>query len=240
MHTGLKINIEYNGVTAGSADFIYKYAENKKEAGLLFKNLDVSNSLELKKGDATTVSISYNESVLFRIEYIVRENVHFNSGPNLFFKTNLRQPQWNNFDQQTLTILYLWSKGKSVNWRKLKSAHRKSYIRACLKHSGLSSRFNCGNTVSFDFNTIHTEADFYCMAGEFFVGDKGYFGQDMDGFRDCFSEVFMSCTKNGDIYKRPYVIFEKGLQIRNSPGHPLHDLLELAIVVLDNERLEVR
>lgn len=39
------------------------------------------------------------------------------------------------------------------------------------------------------------DKDFYCLLGEVFFGYRGYFGQDIEGLDDCFSEIYNHKTK---------------------------------------------
>jgi hypothetical protein len=68
-----------------------------------------------------------------------------------------------------------------------------------------------------DANEVFVDIDFYCLLGEVFFGHKGYFGQDLYGFNDCFYEIFK--------FEKTTEIVDKGAKvIIKNPFH-LKDVL---------------
>jgi RNAse (barnase) inhibitor barstar len=42
---------------------------------------------------------------------------------------------------------------------------------------------------TIDGSEVNNSVDLYCLFGQIFFGDKGYFGQNLDGLDDCFIDL---------------------------------------------------
>ncbi len=62
-----------------------------------------------------------------------------------------------------------------------------------------------------------TDLDFYCLIGETFFGYRGYFGQDLHGFNDFFSEIAL--------YEKTKVTVEKGARVIITNSGQLNKIL---------------
>jgi hypothetical protein len=90
------------------------------------------------------------------------------------------------YDQAKNDILKRWQNEESVDWRSLTVKGKKAYVKACLEWSGLPTKLiKCSNYV-LDGAQVKNEPDLYCLLGEILVGERGYIGQDPEGFYDCF------------------------------------------------------
>jgi hypothetical protein len=88
-------------------------------------------------------------------------------------------------------ILQHWRQGKSsLDWRRLTSnKEKKNWLQACLHWTGLPKRPIRAFNYIIDGAQIKSDTDYYCLLGEVFFGYRGYFGSNLDGWYDCFSEI---------------------------------------------------
>jgi len=94
-------------------------------------------------------------------------------------------------------ILTHWQQRKSViDWRQLSDKEKKHWLQACLHHSNLPTQINLGYSYILEGYGVNCKADFFCLLGETFFGYGGYFGQDLDGFDDCFVEISRKQSKD--------------------------------------------
>ncbi len=115
----------------------------------------------------------------------------------------------NNKEITSEYILSEWKKGNTrIDWRPLTIKEKRQWLLACLKWSGLPKQ----KIASFDFcidgNDVLVDLDFYCLLGEVFFGYKGYFGQDLHGFDDCFCEIALFEKTKGMVEKGAKVIIK--------------------------------
>ena len=89
-------------------------------------------------------------------------------------------------------IIEQWKLGESVDWRTLTSDEKKEWLLACLFYTGLPKGIIPAKNYTVDGREINNPVDFYCLLGQVFFGDKGYFGQDLDGLHDCFMDLKVS------------------------------------------------
>lgn len=93
---------------------------------------------------------------------------------------------------RTLTskdIINKWQLGESIDWRTLAIDEKKEWLLACLVTTGLPKGRIPNKDLTIDGSEINDSADLYCLLGQVFFGDKGYFGQDLDGLDDCFVDL---------------------------------------------------
>lgn len=86
-------------------------------------------------------------------------------------------------------IIKKWKSGESIDWRALTIGEKKEWLLACLFDTGLPKGTIPNKDYSVDGSEINDSVDLYCLLGQLFFGDKGYFGQDLDGLDDCFVEL---------------------------------------------------
>jgi hypothetical protein len=116
----------------------------------------------------------------------------------------------------TADILDHWRQGKStLDWRPLTTKEKKEWLQACLSWTGLPDKKIKSFDYIIDGNQVNSNLDFYCLLGEIFFGYRGYFGQDPEGFRDCFSEIFMRTNDKGTVDKGANVRIKNSGQIRD-------------------------
>jgi hypothetical protein len=90
------------------------------------------------------------------------------------------------YGQAIEDILNRWKNGESIDWRSLSKKGKCAYVKACLAWSDLPSKvIKTGNYI-LDGAEVKKEIDLYCLLGEVFIGERGYLGQDLHGFYDCF------------------------------------------------------
>jgi hypothetical protein len=94
-------------------------------------------------------------------------------------------------DQIRDQILERWKNGESINWRSLTLKGRIAYVQACLFWTGLPTKTIKSGSYVINCSWIKNRVDLFCILGEVFFGERGYFGQDLDGFSDCFSEIHL-------------------------------------------------
>lgn len=88
-------------------------------------------------------------------------------------------------------ILSEWRRGNTrIDWRTFTIKEKREWLKACLLWSGPPKQRITSFDYMIDANEVLVDIDFYCLLGEVFFGHKGYFGQDLDGFNDCFFEIF--------------------------------------------------
>jgi hypothetical protein len=93
---------------------------------------------------------------------------------------------------RTLTnkdIIEKWKVGESIDWRALTIGEKKEWLLACLFDTGLPKGTIPKKDYAVDGSEINDSVDLYCLLGQLFFGDKGYFGQDLDGLDDCFVDL---------------------------------------------------
>lgn len=79
--------------------------------------------------------------------------------------------------------------GKKPDWRQQPTQGRRQWLKACIQWTGLPKKQIHQDNYIIDGLQISDETDFYCLLGEVFFGYRGYFGQDLYGFEDCFCEI---------------------------------------------------
>jgi hypothetical protein len=119
-------------------------------------------------------------------------------------------------------ILSEWRRGNTrIDWRTFTIKGKREWLIACLLWSGLPKQLITSFDYVIDAHEVSIDIDFYCLLGEVFFGHKGYFGQDLDGFNDCFSEIFK--------FEKTTEIVNKGAKvIIKNPSH-LKDVLTVDI-----------
>lgn len=86
-------------------------------------------------------------------------------------------------------IIEKWIAGLLIDWRTLTTDGKKEWLLACLFNTGLPKGTIPTKNYTIDGTEINSSVDLYCFLGQFFFGDKGYFGQDLDGLDDCFYDL---------------------------------------------------
>src|SRR6267154_4591896 len=84
-----------------------------------------------------------------------------------------------------------WKLGESIDWRILKDNEKREWLLACLFATGLPKGTMAIKNYTIDGGQVKNSIDLYCLLGEVFFGDKGYFGQDLDGLDDCFADIII-------------------------------------------------
>ena len=93
---------------------------------------------------------------------------------------------------RTLTnkdIIKKWKSGELIDWRTLTIGEKREWLLACLFDTGLPTGTITNKEYSVDGSEINDSVDLYCLLGQLFFGDKGYFGQDLEGLDDCFVDL---------------------------------------------------
>ncbi|NBW38951.1 MAG: hypothetical protein EBR30_28830 [Cytophagia bacterium] len=86
-------------------------------------------------------------------------------------------------------IINKWKLGESIDWRTLTIDEKQEWLLACLFTTGLPKGRIVNMNLTIDGSEINELVDLYCSLGQLFFGDKGYFGQDLDGLDDCFIDL---------------------------------------------------
>lgn len=118
-------------------------------------------------------------------------------------------------------IIKLWQLGKEPDWRQQPPQGRIQWLKACVQWTGLpKTRIHQDNYI-IDGLQISDKTGFYCLLGEVFFGYKGYFGQDLYGFNDCFSEI--------GLYEKEKTLVETGSIVTI-----LHSVVLAEVLNIDN------
>jgi RNAse (barnase) inhibitor barstar len=117
-------------------------------------------------------------------------------------------------------ILNAWRHGDTkIDWRKLTTEKEKSeWLQACLSANGLPKEQITSFQWTIDGDHVTSDKDFYCLLGETFFGYGGYFGQDIEGFDDCFSEIY--------IHNKTKPVVEPGASVVFKNSSRLQEILE--------------
>jgi RNAse (barnase) inhibitor barstar len=86
-------------------------------------------------------------------------------------------------------IIDKWKAGQFIDWRTLTIDEKREWLLACLFDTGLPKGIMSIKNYTIDGKEINNSVDLYCLLGQVFFGDKGYFGQDLDGLDDCFCDL---------------------------------------------------
>src|SRR5712671_442374 len=81
----------------------------------------------------------------------------------------------------TKNIIEKWKLGESIDWRTLTIDEKREWLLACLFDTGVPKGTMPIRNYAIDGNEINNSVDLYCLLGQIFFGDRGYFGQDLDG-----------------------------------------------------------
>ncbi|MEO1054219.1 MAG: barstar family protein [Bacteroidota bacterium] len=135
-------------------------------------------------------------------------------------------------------IITDWQAGNSkLDWRNLNNQGKQDWLKACLQWSGLPSTPILAKTYEIDGQQIGSNVDYYCLTGEVFFGFRGYFGQDIDGFYDCFSEIYMFNPEKKLVKNGATVLFKNRDLIDNVLGE---DYLNELISIFVKRNFQVR
>jgi hypothetical protein len=119
---------------------------------------------------------------------------------------------------KTQDILDHWRQKKSsLDWRPLTIEGKREWLKACLSWTGLPRQRIPSLNHIIDGNQVTADLDFYCLLGETFFGYRGYFGQDLHGFNDCFSEIA--------ILEKTNVTVDKGAKVTIKNSGRLKEIL---------------
>src|SRR5687767_12595403 len=86
-------------------------------------------------------------------------------------------------------IIKKWKSGESIDWRELTTDEKKEWLLACLFETGLPKGIIPIKDYTIDGSEVNNSVDLHCLFGQVFFGDKGYFGQNLDGLHDCFIDL---------------------------------------------------
>jgi RNAse (barnase) inhibitor barstar len=112
-------------------------------------------------------------------------------------------------------ILVHWRQGKTnLDWRQLTDNGKGEWLQACLAWSGLPATKIKSLRYTIDGDHVNSHADFYCLLGETFFGYRGYFGQDADGFDDCFCEISIQTGDQVTVEPGAKVILKNAEQMK--------------------------
>ena len=124
-------------------------------------------------------------------------------------------------------ILEHWRQGKSaLDWRPLTTKVKRQWLRACLRWTGLPVSKIRSFSYVVDGNQVQSDVDFFCLLGEVFFGYRGYFGQDSEGFSDCFAEIFMKTNDKELAEKGAKVNFKNTTQVKSVLHDNFHYIVE--------------
>jgi hypothetical protein len=101
-------------------------------------------------------------------------------------KIRISSTEEERYAQAVDDIINRWKHGESIDWRSLSTKGKRTYVKACLKWSDLPSKAIKTGSYILDGAEVKKEIDLYCLLGEVFIGERGYLGQDLHGFYDCF------------------------------------------------------
>jgi|GEM_PF-3765364 len=112
-------------------------------------------------------------------------------------------------------ITELWRTGKKPDWRQQPLQGRKEWLNACVQWTGLpKTRIHRDNYI-LDGLQVTDETAFYCLLGAAFFGYRGYFGQDLYGFNDCFSEIALHQKEKTLVESGSIVIIYHPIELAN-------------------------
>jgi len=115
-------------------------------------------------------------------------------------------------------ILEHWRQGKSsLDWRRMTTIKEKmEWLAACVHWTGLPKEPIRAFNYIIEGNQITSKEDYYCLLGEVFFGYRGYFGSGLDGWYDCFSEIYIYEKSKPLVEKGAKVIMKNSEQIREA------------------------
>ena len=112
-------------------------------------------------------------------------------------------------------IIAQWkSNNLSIDWRPMTPEGKRQWLKACLFWSGLPNRTIPSFHYVIDGNQVTSDLDLYCLLGEVFFGYRGYFGQGIDGFDDCFSEISIY-NPDGVVKDGATVVVKNALELKS-------------------------
>ncbi len=134
-----------------------------------------------KKGIELGLRITYGDRTYSDFEFTLLGNLHFEGiGPMEFLCDFIPQ----SYNQEVINIFKDWDNNNPIHWQSLPVKMRNAWLVACLYWSGLPKQLKKDSFV-VQGPLVKDEPDFYCLMGEVFFGERGYFGQDLDGLDDC-------------------------------------------------------
>jgi hypothetical protein len=111
-------------------------------------------------------------------------------------------------------ILAHWRQGKStLDWRGMTIKGKMEWLQACLHWSRLPEQPIPAFDYIIDGNQVTSHQDYFCLLGEVFFGYRGYFGSNLDGWYDCFSEIYIHDKHKPTVEKGAKVIIKNASQV---------------------------
>ncbi|HBV17306.1 hypothetical protein [Chryseobacterium carnipullorum] len=182
-----------------SKKFILKDCSYLKDIEKVFIDFDfVFFIIEvLNKHNESAIMYSFN----FRIEdfKINQNNIHLLGVPIIDYDAN-------NYDQNVIDIFMKWSEDKVIPFLSLDDDYKKSYNYSCLIWSGAPDEFN-DSSYNIDLSLVKSDIDFYNMMGDYFFGNRGYFGHDSYSFEDILDSI------NRNLKEKIIIVFKRYSEI---------------------------
>lgn len=119
------------------------------------------------------------------------------------------------YRQGVTNIFKLWDESKTLDWAFLPIGDylKHEYITACFIYNGISESILEKSNYEIDMAFVKEDLDFYYLASLTFIGEKGYFGHNLDSFDDCLLTIF---------HKRNENLFGIKVSLLNCDSIPIH------------------
>lgn len=170
---GLKIMLAFREFIP--SDIVYQPKENV----LVLKLDEISpDILDLKELD---ISIYLGEKLYTEFQYNVSSIVFEHTV--LKIHLNGKLPKFI-YDQDVIDVYRSWEANSNLSFYTLPVRKKKAWLFNCFILSGLPAQIS-RSSVHIDCKNIKDDYDLFFAFAEAFIGPKGYFGRDFNGFRDC-------------------------------------------------------
>jgi len=185
MVNNINIEIRHSGNLIGNASYLI-LNKVKRKYSLKFFDIELTDSIEIN----SEINISvYIKDYLMGFSSKILKKINLD---DLWteFEVQCYFDELHEFNQFYLDIFRLWNTGYTVEWNTLNSVNeRESFLRCCAIWTGVASHINLKNEYVIDGKLINHPIDLYCVLGQVFFGDKGYFGTEINSFVDCLSQL---------------------------------------------------
>jgi len=125
------------------------------------------------------------------------------------------------YDQELLNhISKYWIDKNQITWRNFSSENCKLYLKTSLLWSRVREGFRLKEHYFIRKNDVFNRDSFFINIGEQFVGERGYFGNGIDGMKDCLS--------NCEIEENTKLFIEDWYSLKNILGDKYaHDTVKV-------------
>ncbi len=195
--SNLQIFLRYNEKLIGTASNIKIVGVTKKQQSIKLLNFTIISTISIKKNELLEIEVVFKNTVYSRLEFRVFRNLEVGPITSLTGYSDLSF-----YSQDVVDIFFAWGNKTKLNWRNLTIKKKKGWLVACLYWSGVPKSIKQEINFTLDCLKVGSSTDFYCLLGETFVGERGYFGQNLDGLEDCISAIQIDKSSS------PSIVFE--------------------------------